>query len=979
MYDLKRVGDAAYEITKDEKLGMNVPVRLYANKYILEHIQRDRTLMQAVNASMLPSIVGSMLVMPDGHEGYGFPVGGVAAFDADNGIVSPGAIGFDINCLHPDTRVYRDDGTYVRIANITYHTLSIFDKSKRARASARPLLFMKKRFTGELFEISTRLGKKISVTGDHPLMTQRGMVNASDIREKDKILVNGYEGIEYTEPCTAAIIGEEGINRAMDQLGVSNSGNARSQVINFLKSHNLLDIKYDSDKLPILLKLFGMVMGDGTIPYGNGGILPIQIYGKREDLEIIKKDIETLGLSCNIYHRSRKHTINTQYGVSRFDFEEYSLHISSKAFSILMYALGCPAGSKSETAYRIPVWLMNSEPWQKRLFLAAYFGAELSTPRSNNNQNICELSFSVNKLESLSENALQFMSDIRSMLSSLGVNTSEPAWVYGYRYAGKRGATIWLRLSILSNTENMERFLSRVGYTYNAEKERLASLYALYINYLKGERRSLSEARSKIAMLQEAKVKASDIIARFSSKGISSSFVEHTLWGRVGKPRVYDAVGFEEFRNVNEAGQSGFIYDDIISIEKRAYNGDVFDISMDDENHDFIANSIVVSNCGVRLVKTNMEEKDIRPKLNRLMDSLFKNVPSGVGSKINLGFTEEDLERVATEGVEYIIGKGYGWKDDIDRTEENGHIAGANPDKVSKMAKSRGRQQLGTLGAGNHFLEVQRVERIFDERLANAYGLKENQVVVMLHSGSRGYGHQVCSDYLDTLATYQSKNGIKLPDPELAYAYLDSKEAQDYLGAMRSAVNFAFANRQIMMSSIRRSFEEVFAKSADSMGMELLYDVAHNIAKLEEHSIEGKKKILMVHRKGATRAFAPGRQEVPKVYRAYGQPVIIPGSMGTASYILAGREEAMTETFGSSCHGSGRLMSRHQAIRDIPMSQTLGELERKHIEVRVRSKKLISEEAMEAYKNVDDVVATISEAKISNIVARLVPIGVAKG
>ena len=258
MYDLKRVGDAAYEIAKDEKLGMNVPVRLYANKYILEHIQRDRTLMQAVNASMLPSIVGSMLVMPDGHEGYGFPVGGVAAFDADNGIVSPGAIGFDINCLHPDTRVYRDDGTYVRIANITYHTLSIFDKSKRARASARPLLFMKKRFTGELFEISTRLGKKISVTGDHPLMTQRGMVNASDIREKDKILVNGYEGIEYTEPCTAAIIGEEGINRAMDQLGVSNSGNARSQVINFLKSHNLLDIKYDSDKLPILLKLFDL-------------------------------------------------------------------------------------------------------------------------------------------------------------------------------------------------------------------------------------------------------------------------------------------------------------------------------------------------------------------------------------------------------------------------------------------------------------------------------------------------------------------------------------------------------------------------------------------------------------------------------------------------------------------------------------------------------------------------------------------------
>ncbi len=384
-------------------------------------------------------------------------------------------------------------------------------------------------------------------------------------------------------------------------------------------------------------------------------------------------------------------------------------------------------------------------------------------------------------------------------------------------------------------------------------------------------------------------------------------------------------------------------------------------------------------NCGIRLIKTNMLEQDVRPKLNALMDALFKNVPSGVGSKIKLGFTNEDLDRVALEGVDYIIGKGYGWPDDSDKTEENGRIEGADPGKVSSTAKSRGRQQLGTLGAGNHFLEVQRVDKVFDENLAKAFGLYKDQVVVMLHSGSRGYGHQVCSDYLDSLSSYQEKNGIKLPDPELAYAYLGSKEADDYMGAMRSAVNFAFTNRQIMMNSVRKSFEEVFSKSSDSMGMEMLYDVAHNIAKLEEHSVDGKMKKLIVHRKGATRAFAPGRPEVPKAYRKYGQPVIIPGSMGTASYVLAGREEAMHETFGSSCHGSGRLMSRHQAMREIPMSHTLEEMEKKSIAVRVRSKKLISEEAMEAYKNVDDVVATISEAKISNIVARFVPIGVTKG
>jgi tRNA-splicing ligase RtcB len=979
MYDLKRVGDAVYEIAMNESTGMKVPVRVYANKYIFEHMQRDRTLMQAVNASMLPSITGSMLVMPDGHEGYGFPVGGVAAFDADNGIVSPGAIGFDINCLHPDTKIYCDDGAYFRIAEAEFHSLDTFDKVDKVKSSAAPLLFMKKKFDGELFKIKTRLGKQILVTGDHPLMTQHGMVNATDLTAKDKVLITGYEGMEYVKPSPTLIVDEDGIRKAMHALGIKDNDNACSQAINFLRSVDLLEIRCDSEKLSILLKLFGIVLGDGTLPYGKHGILPMQIYGKKKDLETIKRDLGKLGINCNIYHRLRKHNIHTQYGNPKFDFDEYSLHVTSKAFSVVLAALGCPVGNKSTTEYRIPDWLMNSEKWQKRLFLAAYFGAELSTPRYNNDQNISELAFSVNKRESIRENALQFVSDIKSMLSSLDISTSEPAWVEGYKYAGKHSHTIGLRLSILSNTENMERFLKTVGYAYNTEKERLASLSALYISYLKGVRKRLAETRSKVMELQKAAVPSKRIIIRLSGNGISTSFVEHTLWGRDSAPRAYGVEKFKEFCAINEAGSSGFIYDDIASIENVEYRGYVFDISMDDKNHDFIANSMVVSNCGVRLVKTNLSETDVRPKLNPLMDALFKNVPSGVGSKINLGFTDQDLENVATEGVGYIIGKGYGWKEDADRTEENGAIAGADSSKVSKTAKSRGKQQLGTLGAGNHFLEVQKVEKIFDEKLAEAYGLHTNQIVVMLHSGSRGYGHQVCSDYLDTLSTYQAKNNIKLPDPELAYAYLDSKEAQDYLGAMRSAVNFAFANRQIMMSSIRKSFEDVFARSSDSMGMDLLYDVAHNIAKLEEHTVEGKRKRLIVHRKGATRAFAPGRQEVPKVYRAYGQPVIIPGSMGTASYILAGREEAMQETFGSSCHGSGRLMSRHQAIRDIPMSQTLSELDAKHIAVRVRSKKLISEEAMEAYKNVDDVVATISEAKISNIVARLVPIGVAKG
>lgn len=384
-------------------------------------------------------------------------------------------------------------------------------------------------------------------------------------------------------------------------------------------------------------------------------------------------------------------------------------------------------------------------------------------------------------------------------------------------------------------------------------------------------------------------------------------------------------------------------------------------------------------NCGMRLIKTNLDVKDAKPKINQLMDALFKNVPSGVGSKIKLGFTQKDLEKVSVEGVNYMISKGFGFPNDMDRIEENGCMEGADHSKVSDFAKKRGEQQLGTLGAGNHFVEVQKVERIFEQNIAKTLGLYEGQIVIMLHSGSRGYGHQICSDYLERLSDYQKKNNIKLPDPELAYAFVGSKEADDYLAAMRCAVNFAFTNRQIMTDSIRKSFEETFGKSADALEMELLYDISHNIAKLEEHDVDGVRKKVFVHRKGATRAFGPGEKEIPKIYREYGQPVIIPGSMGTSSYVLIGRKEAMKETFGSSCHGSGRLMSRHQAIRDIPVKKTFSDMESKGITIRVRSRKLVSEEAMQAYKDVDQVVASIEGAGISTIVAKMVPIGVAKG
>ncbi|MDE1873559.1 MAG: RtcB family protein [Candidatus Micrarchaeota archaeon] len=384
-------------------------------------------------------------------------------------------------------------------------------------------------------------------------------------------------------------------------------------------------------------------------------------------------------------------------------------------------------------------------------------------------------------------------------------------------------------------------------------------------------------------------------------------------------------------------------------------------------------------NCGVRLIKTGMSEKEVRPKIGQLLDALFKNVPTGVGSRLKSGFSESDLKKIAEEGAGYAIEKGFGWKDDVERIEENGTIVGADFSKVSREARSRGMEQLGTLGAGNHFLEVQKVDRIFDERIAKEYGLRRDQVVVMVHCGSRGFGHQICSDYLRRLTEYQAKNNIQLADRELSYARIGSREADDYLAAMNSAVNYAFANRQMIMHNIRKSFEETFGRSAEELEMHLLYDVAHNIAKLEEHTIEGRRTAVYVHRKGATRAFPRNSEGIPKEYKGIGQPVIIPGSMGTSSYILCGEEGSMRETFGTTCHGSGRLMSRHQALREIPANKTFESLKSKGIEIRVRTRKLISEEAEWVYKNVDDVVGVVEKAGLSKIVSQNVPMGVVKG
>jgi len=384
-------------------------------------------------------------------------------------------------------------------------------------------------------------------------------------------------------------------------------------------------------------------------------------------------------------------------------------------------------------------------------------------------------------------------------------------------------------------------------------------------------------------------------------------------------------------------------------------------------------------NCGVRLVRTDLTVEEVQPKLRTLIASLFNDIPCGVGMSGAIRLGQKDAERVMTRGARWAITQGYGAEDDALHTESEGCLPDADPSKVSARALQRGHDQLGTLGSGNHFLEVQAVDTIFDEQAANIMGLFPDQATVMIHSGSRGFGYQVCDDYLDVTGRAMAMYGISVPDRQLACAPLSSEEGRAYLGAMRCAANYAWSNRQCLMHLARLTFERVFGKSWESLGMRLVYDVAHNIAKFERHTTNGSERTVCVHRKGATRSFPPGHPETPEDYREIGQPVIIPGDMGRNSFVLVGTQAAMEETFGSCCHGAGRVMSRTEAARRASGRSIEQELERQGIIVMGRGRKGVAEEQPSAYKDVNDVVRVVHNAGLAKRVARMRPLGVIKG
>ena len=972
----KKIGDMKYQIEADPSRGMKVPVTIYADEGLISKMMTDRTILQAINVSTIPGILGHAVVLPDGHEGYGFPVGGVAAMDAEEGMISPGGVGYDINCLSPLTRVYTENGCWKRITTIDNndHTLSLDVRSGSTKIT-EPILKMRKKQNGSLLKIITKFGKEILVTKDHPVLTNKGMVEAGLVSIGTNLVSHGFEGLEYSKPDESVIYNKKDVEKAMNKLGIGERGHARAQILKHLNRLDLLELKTTSKKLPRILKLLGIILSDGTVPEKSKSVV---IYGKMEDLKSIQNDLKWLGITTSIFSRKRHHKFKSQYAESNFKTIEHSLKISSRGFKVILHAMGVPFGDRSAKRYRIPKWIKLLVPWQKRLFVAAYFGGELTKPLSNNGYNFNNSAFSVSKQETIIDNAFEIVYDLKEILESLGIESSEPTLVDGYAYTGKKGTTKSVRLTIKANAKNMKKFLCTVGYVYNKEKEILSSLGSLYLSFANKVREERENAKKTAQKMYYNGSNLGQILVTIKGKYFTKNFVKYSIRSENHSARVWNVIRFDDFMKKVSIGD-GYALDEIVEIEEVRYDGHVYDLTINDHNHNFLANGIVVSNCGVRLLRTNLTEKEVRPKLKELVTDLFNSVPSGVGSHGAIKLNYSELDEVLVRGVNWAIEHGYGTKDDADVCEENGQIKNADPNKVSNTARKRGAPQLGSLGSGNHFLEVQKVEKIYDEEAAKRMGIQEGGTTVLIHCGSRGFGHQICSDYLRVSEQALRKYNITLPDRELACVPNTSEEGESYRKAMFAALNFAWSNRQMITHWTRKSFERVFKKSESDLEMKLVYDVAHNIAKVEKHKIDGKERSVVVHRKGATRAFPANRDEIPQKYRDLGQPVLIPGSMGTGSWILLGKPNSMDLSFGSTAHGAGRMMSRSRARREYTEEQVKKSLSDKGIFIKSLTRDGVVEETPEAYKDVDAVVNVSHELGIATKVARLVPIGVIKG
>ncbi|MFH1240505.1 MAG: RtcB family protein [Candidatus Diapherotrites archaeon] len=984
MTEINKIADFVWEIPKEGD--MRVPVKLYASKtQIIDMKEEEKTdwssIKQLKNVATLPGIEQNVIALSDVHVGYGAPIGGVSAFDLETGVIVFGNIGFDINCISGESKVLHEHG-YTK--NIKDFETDWFDESIKCLNPTNKVkntnidAFLKFKTKKKVYKLETESGRKIIATEDHPFYTSKGMKELSLLKNNEKISVFPFEGVGYEEPSDKIIIAEKDIKN----LGFKKN---MKQTIDELKKRKLLPLKMNNPKMPYLLKIFGYALGDGNLTIRKNETVQLSFYGNPEDLETIITDVGNIGFKASkIYSRERKHAIQTSYELVKFEHTETWSKCSSKALSALLMAMGLPDGNKVKKNYSIPKWLFKCPLWQKRLFLASLFGAELSTPSTitNHGYNFNNQLLSMNKNEKFVKNGRKFLSQISDLLGDFGIKSSQIK--ERDEYTNKKGElSIRLRLQIFSRPANLIKLWSIIGFEYNKKRSYLANVATQYLKIKSKIIKSRKKCEQEAKELRKKKLSAKKIYEKLKSKYnfINFRFIERSVYGtRKGMPRISSAFSsFDEFlaQNTKGLGFTGQVWDTIISKEKIDFNKPVYDFTVCDENHNFIANNFVVSNCGVRTLKTDLKREDVEKVKDKLADALFQNIPAGLGVKGDVELTLAEIDDVIVNGAEFAVAKGYGTKEDLEFCEENGKITGAEPSAVSMKAKQRQFKQVGTLGSGNHYLEVQYVDEIYNEKIAKAFGLSKDQIIISIHCGSRALGHQIGSDYLQFLDKAAKKHGIKIKDKELVCAPIQSEEGKQYFSAVKAGINVAFANRHVIGHLTRKTFAEVFGISESTI--KTFYDVGHNTAKVEEHDVDGMKKKLLVHRKGSTRGFGPGRIEVPEAYRSVGQPVLVGGTMGTHSYILAGTEKGMHETFGSTVHGAGRVMSRMKAKKQWAGESVLQDLKEKGILVKSHSTQGLAEEAPDAYKDVTEVVDIMHNAGVTEKVVKLKPLIVIKG
>lgn len=970
--EIKKVTDYSWQIPKQGS--MKVPAIIYASEKLLQKIKEDKTIEQIKNVASLNGIIKAAYAMPDAHQGYGFPIGGVAAFDMDEGVISPGGVGFDINCLKGDSRILTEHGYYKQIkdfesdfsekehpchdyilkSKIASLRLVSFDYSAKLLSTNDSLFFMKKEFSGKVLNISSKLGYNVTCTSEHPILTDNGMVHAGLLNKSANLAVNPFSGIEY-EKCPDTLIIDE--NHFPE-------GQRRE-----LKKRGLLPLSMDNEHVPIIAKLFGYLLYGGNISFANKkGMLCA--YGRLEDLKSINEDFKKLGFSGTLYPGKKGSPGKPRYNNVKLDPKKHELHVSSISLVKLFYALGYPENRRASQQFHVPGWILTSPGWIKRLFISALFGA--ASPQIRYKKGFCNPSFSISQKDGFVENGRMFCIQLMAILDELDVKTDKIS--QKEEYCPNKGRAFMVGLNISAEENNLVNLWSKVGFTYNAQLELLSKIALMYIQEKRLLIRKRTELAQKTKELRKKGLKLNEVQSMLNCGYANNRFIEIHYYRDHTSGIEPDFQSFEEYKSnkIAEYEMYGLLFDRVESIEENDFSGFVYDLNIED-THNFIANNIVVSNCGVRLLRTGLKAQDILSKRKQFLEEIYKQVPSGVGRGGVTKVSKEILAEVLEDGASWAVKNGYGFKDDLQKTEEYGKMK-ADPSAVSERALSRGIPQLGTLGAGNHFLEIQKVDSIFNEKAAKSFGLTEpGQVTVMIHCGSRGLGHQVASDYITKMESKQDLS--RLADRELINAPINSEIGIAYYRAMCASVNFAFANRQMITHWTRNVFEKVFGEKE---GIAQVYDVCHNIAKFEKHLIEGEIREACVHRKGATRSFGPGRKEIPEIYRDIGQPVIIPGSMGTASYVLIGTKKAEEISFGSTAHGAGRVSSRAEALRTIRGEQVARDLSLKGIEVKGPWKGL-AEEAPEMYKDIDEVVRTSDRLGIGNIVARLVPLAVMKG